>query len=118
MGTHFQNYESPNPRRLENRAREATSAAEDADRLSHTVMGQLVRALASDRDHAALVKAAGVAVKVDDFAGLALAAARKAATALHSRDAEQLDAAADEAQAHAADARVAGDHALHLIPLA
>jgi hypothetical protein len=118
MGTYIRNYETPDPRRLENRARDATSAAQDADRMVRTVMGHLTQAVASNRDHQALVKAAGFAAQADSSASSALAAAREATTAAHRSDAEHLEKAADEAQGHATQPRAreppgeGADHAL------
>ncbi|MGO9321818.1 MAG: hypothetical protein ACLQBY_13590 [Solirubrobacteraceae bacterium] len=116
MGVHYRNFETPDPQRLERRARDAASAADGADRTVRSVLGHLTQALASDRDHTALVEAAGFAAQADDSASSAVAAARDATTAARGGNAEQLDKLADVAQGHAADARVAADHALHLIP--
>lgn len=117
MGVHYRNYETPDPQRLERRAHDAASAADSADRTVRAVLGHLAQVLASDRDHKALVRAADFAAQADDSAGSAIAAARDAMTAARCGNGEQLDKLADVAQAHAADARVAADHALHLIPL-
>jgi hypothetical protein len=118
MGVHYRNYETPDPQRLERHAHDAASAADGADRIVRSVLGHLTLALASDRDHKALVEAAGFAAQADDAASSAIAAARDAMTAAQCGNAEQLDKSADVSQAHASDARVTADHALHLIPSA
>jgi hypothetical protein len=98
------------------RARDATQTAEKVNGDVRAVMGHLTQALASDRDHQALVKAASFAAQADDWASSAIAAAREATSAAHSGDPGQLDKAADEAQIRAADARISIEHAMHLIP--
>jgi hypothetical protein len=108
--------DTQDPERLARRAHDATTAADDVNGMVYSVMGHLTAALADDRDHARLVKAAGFAHQAYGAACSAAASAREARAAAGSHNAEQLDRAADETQASSAEGRVAIDHAMYHLP--
>jgi hypothetical protein len=115
-GVVTRSWESPDPQRLSRRAQEASDGARRANETVRSVLRHIVHALVAGRSHEQLVNAARVALEADGSAAAASEAAREATIAAAASDAEQLDLAADRAQAHLTDAAVFADRAMELIP--